>query len=131
MKKILFLLLLFSSQLIYAFEMIDIPEITYIRPLKDGTEQKVTVSSFYMAKDDILIEEWCKYKDSLGAKNKEIVSSSDEYINMLKKELVDYTIDEGYVDLSEWYMPEIDLKCPVFRISWLEAIEYCNWLIEL
>ena len=117
MKKIRTLfLLLFASQLIYAFEMVEIPEINFSRPIKNGNQQEVTVSSFYMAKDDILIEEWCKYKDDLGINREEIVKPSDEYINML--------ID----NLWESDISEIDLKWPVFNISWLEAIEYCNWL---
>lgn len=117
MKKIKSLfILLFVSQLIYAFEMIDIPEITFYRSLKNGKQQEVTVSSFYMAKDDILIEEWCKYKDASGISKEENANPSDEYINML--------IDS----LWESEISEIDLKWPVFNISWLEAIEFCNWL---
>ena len=133
MKKInSFIVLLFSLQIIYAFEMVDIPEITFFRPLKNGKQQEVTVSSFYMSKDDVLIEEWCEYKDATGIGREEHITPSDEYINMLKKDLEDYyggAIDEGYVELYEdYYMPEINLKWPVNCITWLEAIEYCNWV---
>lgn len=129
MKKYIFILLFkFFPIFLFSFEMVDIPEITYIRSLENGIKQNVTVSSFYMAKDDITIEDWCKYKDASDTVNGKKISSSEEYLNMLKDDFGDCTIDEGYVDLDGWYTPEIDMRLPVYGISWIESVEYCNWL---
>ncbi len=110
-KYITILLFIFLSSTLFSFEMVDIPEITYNRPLKNGIKQTVTVSSFYMAKDDISMEEWLIYLDESG-------QSSEAYKERFFK------------DMWESEISEIDIEWPVFCISWLEAAKYCNWLSE-
>lgn len=110
-KYITILLFIFLSSTLFSFEMVDIPEITYNRPLKNGIKQTVTVSSFYMAKDDISMEEWLNYLDESG-------QSSEVYKERFFK------------DMWESEISEIDIEWPVFCISWLEAAKYCNWLSE-
>ena len=68
----------------------------------------VTVADFYISKYEITFEEFDKYCDGLGIKKK----SEDKDFNDLK------------------YGPK-DFKRPVWKISWYEAIEYCNWLSQI
>ncbi len=112
MKKIKSLfILLFVSQLIYAFEMVDIPEITFYRSLKNGKQQEVTVSSFYMAKDDITMEEWFNY-----------LNESNQSSDVFKERF--------FNDWWEFNIFEIKNSWSVFGISWIEAARFCNWLSE-
>lgn len=110
-KLSFFFLIYFSYFFLFSFEMIDIPEIIFYRPLKNGTEQEVTVSSFYMAKDDITMEDWFSYLDE-----------SDQSSELFKERF--------FKDWWESDIYEIDNSWPVFGISWLEAARFCNWLSE-
>lgn len=112
MKKTIFVLLLFLvPSILFSFEMIDIPEITYYRPLKNGEQQEVTVSSFYMAKDDISMTEWFKYLDE-----------SSQSVDAFKERF--------FNDWWECEITAIDMNWPVYGISWIEATRFCNWLSE-
>lgn len=112
MKRFIYLFIIhFFSLFLFSFEMVDIPEITYFRPLKNGNQQEVTVSSFYMAKDDISMEEWFKYLDESG-----------QSIDLFK--------ERCFRDWWESDINEIDISWPVFGISWLESARFCNWLSE-
>ena len=63
-KKIIFNLLLFINfHLLFAFEMIEIPEIKYVRKDSNRNFQMVTIDSFYMSKDDITLNDWSEYLD--------------------------------------------------------------------
>ena len=46
---------------LHAFEMVEIPEITFTRTDKAGNPQEVTVSPFYMNKYDVTINDWAEY----------------------------------------------------------------------
>lgn len=110
---------------VYAIEMIKIPEITFTRADKNNNKQEVTVSSFYMSKYDVTIEEWFEYlEESLTMKSQwKSIYTKEEFIISLK-----YFLSEmGFIDIDTI---TINTEWPVFNITCNRALNYCNYLSE-
>ncbi len=128
-KYIVFFCLLTTSPL-NALEMIEIPEITITRTDKNNNKQEVTVSSFYMDKYDVTVEEWLEYLDSSLYMNtkwrfnywKKDFSSIDqiEHMRVVLSEM-------GFIDKDTII---INTTWPIFDICCEEALYYCNYLSE-
>jgi len=131
MKKILFILLLFINfKLLFAFEMILIPEINYVRKGNSENFQLVTINSFYMSEDDITLNDWSEYLFESRKSNsvwkakyfKDDFSLNDQ-IDYMKFKMSSFgTIDEA--DIT------INIEGPIYWISFIEAVKYCNFLSE-
>lgn len=114
----------------FAFEMVDIPQIKYTRKDKNSNFQMVKIDSFYMAKDDVTLEEWGIYLDeSLTSTSewKPKYVNSNFSINDLIEEIKFAYSSFGTIDTS---LMKVDRKWPVCKISFLEAVNYCNYLSE-
>jgi len=131
MKKVLCILLFFIFfNLLFAFEMVEIPEIKYVRKQNSGNFQIVNIDSFYMAKDDITLDDWSEYLDKSKKSNsiwkakyyKDDFSLNDQIDYMKFKMSSLGTIDEKYI--------VIDKEGPIYWIDFMEAIKYCNFLSE-
>ncbi len=130
-KKIIFNLLLFTSfHLLFAFEMIEIPEIKYVRKDSNRNFQMVTIDSFYMSKDDITLNDWSEYLDKSTNSNsiwkakyyKDDFSINDQ-IDYMKFKMSSFgTIDEKYIVINR--------EGPIYWINFNEAVKYCNFLSE-
>lgn len=131
MKKIsLIIINLIYVYSLFAFEMVEIPQIKYTRKNKDSNLQMVNIDSFYMAKDDVSLEEWGIYLD-------ESLTSTSEW--KIKFGKPDFSINDliesikfsyssfGTIDVSSM---KVDIKWPVCKISFLEAVKFCNYLSE-
>lgn len=131
MKKIsLIIINLVYFYTLFAFEMVDIPQIKYTRKDKKSNFQFVKIDSFYMAKDDVTLEEWSSYlNESLTSTSewKPQYVNSDFSINDLIEEIKFVYSSFGTIDTS---LMQVDKKWPVCKISFLEAVKYCNYLSE-
>lgn len=124
LKSHLFVSLFFVSYL-YAFEMIEIPEITFTRTDKKNNHQEVTVGPFYMSKYDVTVEEWFEYLDSsLTIESKwKCTYTKEEFIPSMQ-----FSLSEGgFLDLNSI---KINNNWPVFAITCNRALYYCNYLSE-
>jgi formylglycine-generating enzyme len=90
-------------------EMQLIPETSFSRSDNSGNIQNVTLSAFYIAYAPVTIQEWGNY---LKKNNK----PTEQWKNQVLKSLDDYSIKN------------IDPLWPAWYFSWIEAIQYCNWL---
>ena len=108
---------------LYAFEMIEIPEITFTRTDKAGNHQEVTVSPFYMSKYDVTVDEWFDYLDSsLKIESKwKCHYTKEEFIPSMK-----YQLSEG--GLINRDTIAINNEWPIFGITCNRALYYCNYL---
>ena len=102
-------LLLWSTFCWCSPNMQNIQNTTFERKNSLGQKQNVTLKSFSISKKMVTLQEWSAYlksskKDNIRWQN-EVLSSLD-----------DYSIKQVQ---TEW---------PAWEISWIEAIEYCNWL---
>lgn len=102
-----------------AKEMVEIPEISFTRKDKNGNIQEVTVSSFYMDKYDVTVNEFVMY---LNDKKSEI-DLVENQIQRMQNYLSDYNLIDPNTIL-------INKDGPIFYISWIDAIYYCNYLSE-
>lgn len=131
MKKIsLIIINLIYVYSLFAFEMVEIPQIKYTRKDKDSNFQLVNIDSFYMAKDDVSLEEWGIYLDESLTSNSEWkpkYAEVDFSINDLLEEIKFDSSSFGTIDTSSM---NVDIKWPVCKISFLEAVKYCNYLSE-
>lgn len=89
--------------------MVLIPEYNFFRYDVFGNQQKVTVSSFYMAKKTVTIFDWETYLVSI---NKDV----NEWNGKVLRSLDDYSVTQ------------VDPLWPAWYFTWIEAIQYCNWL---
>lgn len=127
--KIFLFFLVFISDA-YAFEMIKIPEITFTRTDKAGNQQEVTVSSFYMSKQDVTVDEWFDYLDSsFETKTKwRFNYCKKDYSSTDQIEHMKYILSEmGFINQDTII---INNEWPIFDISCTEALYYCNYLSE-
>ena len=129
-KKNIIICLLLTTFSLYGKEMVKIPEITYTRTDTKGNIQNVTVSSFYMDKYDVTINEWAEYLK----KSRELDSkwktnyyykdySIDQQINSMKY----YMSDSGFIPIETIC---IDMESPIWNLYFADAICYCNFLSE-
>ena len=124
-KKIINIFLLMFISNVYAFEMIEIPEITFTRTDKAGNHQEVTVSPFYMSKYDVTIDEWFDYlEDSLKIESEwKCHYTKEKFIPSLK-----YRLSEGGLIDRDTII--INNEWPIFGITCNRALYYCNYLSE-
>lgn len=129
LKSFCLFLFLFISN-VYAFEMIEIPELTFTRTDKAGNHQEVTVSPFYMSKYDVTIDEWFDYLDSsFETKTKwRFDYWKKDYSSMDQIEHMKFVLSEmGFINQDTII---INNEWPIFDISCTEALYYCNYLSE-
>lgn len=128
--KIFCLISLLSFTKLNAFEMIDIPEITFTRTDKNNNKQEVTVSSFYMSKYDVTVAEWFDYLDtSLETESKwRFDYWKKDYSSIDQMEHMKFVLSEmGFINKETIV---INKDWPVFDILYNEALYYCNYLSE-
>lgn len=129
-KKICIVYILLETFAMYGKEMVKIPEITFTRTDSKGNMQVVTVSSFYMDKYDVTINEWAEY----FKKSKELDSkwkpnyyykdySFEDQLNHMKYRLS----DSGFIPIETI---SIDMEGPIWGVYFKDAICYCNFLSE-
>ena len=78
----------------------------------DNPAHQVYVNSFYMAKDEVTVEQWRRF-----TKEAEIPFAWNhfEFVSMVRRNV-------GFQLPDNW---------PMYYIIWYEAVWYCNWLSEL
>lgn len=95
-------------------------DVTFTR---DNLERTVTVASFYMDKTEIANINWLEYMWSVKQD-----STSEFYISALP----DTTVWANPMSFNDQYVDQY-LRYPGFRyypvvgVSWVQAIDYCNW----
>lgn len=129
-KYISFFFVVFNIFLIFAKEMISIPEITYTRIDTKGNTQEVTVSPFYMSKYDVTVEEWASYMEE--SKTSDSKWKAKYYKDNISIEdqirVMQFSLSENGFITPKTIV--IDKGGPIFAISWTEAIKYCNFISE-
>ena len=128
--KSIVLFFLFTTSALNALEMIEIPEITFTRTDKNNNTQNVIVSSFYMSKYDVTVEEWFEYLDStLDTTTKWRFNYwKKDYSSIDQMEHMKVVLSEmGFIDKDTII---INKGLPIFDICCEEALYYCNYLSE-
>lgn len=110
MKRIIFLSFLFIASFSFAFEQSDMVLVQggcFV--MGKTTPHEVLLNDFYISKYEITVEDWVNYCD-----------------------LTDYEFNFNYYLLSEYLLPSLEEKAdlPIFTVTWVEAVEFCNWLSE-
>ncbi|BDC93220.1 formylglycine-generating enzyme family protein [Treponema bryantii] len=129
-KHFVIILMLLETFSLNAKEMVKIPEITFSRIDSQGNCQNVTVSSFYIDKYDVTINEWAEYLtksrelDSKWKPNYKFKDYSiEDQINSMKY----YFSDSGFIPIETI---SIDMESPIWNLYFKDAICYCNFLSE-
>lgn len=129
-KKITIFILLLESFSLSAKEMVKIPEISFYRTDSKGNSQEVTVSSFYMDKYNITINEWAEYlkkSRELDSKWKPNYYFKDYSIEDQLESMKYYLSDSGFIPIETI---SIDMDSPIWNLCFKDVISYCNFLSE-
>lgn len=86
-----------------------INEAHFVQKDNYGNTRKTTISPFHIASKMVTVREWSSYLE----KTKKDASQWQRSL---------------LISLDDYSLTSVDADWPAWNISWLEAIEYCNWL---